>query len=244
MTGGWRSGCAKRGGAILACFGDAKPSNDFESTRLVARIIQFEYVYGACGANGPRAYIRVPIGARVIPAYITGVYIYIYIVYVYTPSHALFSRSRNIDITVESHPPLLSRATSHVVSFSFIHHLPLSLSLVLSSRIWRVGGWQEMRAFASIEDGSSVTEHVRRDTLIFLSSARDNTRPRVEDTSITCDAPWIFIFYPLASAREGGFQATSQGISLRAAKRWWRLQCRTQGRERKREKGREHNPHV
>lgn len=54
---------AAEGGAILACFRDTKPSNDFESTRLVARIIQFEYVYGACGASGPRAHIRVPIGS-------------------------------------------------------------------------------------------------------------------------------------------------------------------------------------
>lgn len=39
-------GCAR---GDTACFGDTKPSNDFESTRLVARIIQFEYVY-----TGPR----------------------------------------------------------------------------------------------------------------------------------------------------------------------------------------------
>lgn len=82
---------------------------------------------------------------------------------------------------------------------SFLFHLytsPSTLSLVRAFRDVS-GGWQEMRAFASIEDGSSVTEHVRRDTLIFLSSARDNTRPCIEDTSITRDAetpPWIFIF--------------------------------------------------
>lgn len=108
LTGGWRA----RRGAILACFGDAKPSNDFESTRLVARIIQFEYVYRACGANGPRAYIRVPIGARVIPAYIYNGRI------LYTR----FSRSPNIDITIES-PSLLLVAPrfTYIVSFSFMY---------------------------------------------------------------------------------------------------------------------------
>jgi len=44
------------GGVACLCFGDSsKPSNDFESTRLVARIIQFEYVYRGGGLRRERS---------------------------------------------------------------------------------------------------------------------------------------------------------------------------------------------
>lgn len=54
---GERAGRDGAVGAILACLGDTEPSNDFESTRLVARIIQFEYVYGPAARTG-RAQLR------------------------------------------------------------------------------------------------------------------------------------------------------------------------------------------
>lgn len=46
---------------LIACFRDIEPSNDSESTRLVARIIQFEYVYGPAARTRTRgAHVRVP----------------------------------------------------------------------------------------------------------------------------------------------------------------------------------------
>lgn len=54
-------------------------------------------------------------------------------------------------------------------------------------------------ARVSVDDGSSVTEHVRRDTLISLALARDNTRAphRVEDISIMPTTPLAFLFFPV-----------------------------------------------
>lgn len=157
--GGGRGG--KGGlGTILACFRDTKPSNDFESTRLVARIIQFEYVYGACGASDPRAHIYVPIGTRVIP---TCIYRGLYLL-AFSLSLSPLLHSCNIDITVKriyrpfsSCPPLPRHGASRR---SFFH---LYLSTVFLSNAARVPTF--------VGNGSSVIEHVCRDILIFPARA-------------------------------------------------------------------------
>lgn len=89
------------GGAILACFRDTKPSNDFESTRLVARIIQFEYVYGAC-ERAARAHPRSHRGSCNSRVYIQRV-----VLLAFSPLPLSPSRLRNRYYHQENLPTLL-----------------------------------------------------------------------------------------------------------------------------------------
>lgn len=171
-------------GTILACFRDTKPSNDFESTRLVARIIQFEYVYTGPAARAGRARTpHVPIGTRVIPARIYRRLYFSRFSLSLPLSLPPLRLTCNTDITIKRMyrpPPLPSRSAFATTSQRFFSSSYTSPSF-LSARI---------SPFAFVGNGSSVIEHVCRDILI--SPARDNTRPHVEDIFITRDAPQIF----------------------------------------------------
>jgi len=196
----WRCG----GGKGALCFGDTKPPNDFESTRLVARIIQFEYVYGPA-ARTPAFPSR---NSRSSPSP--------------PPSRTRSPRgARNVDITVEPHPiSPLREARRGIVSFFIctLCRLTLVLALRQPSAL--------PRARSRVAETRWIIGYRARSSRGYfnLSRAIIRVRPppraRAKDISITRDASRIFI-----SPSQGGVRrprgrlfhdAASRGVSLRA----------------------------